>query len=197
MEDTIFDSKGLAEKLHQGSLALFPTDTLPAIASHPIYATKLWEIKKRPTNKPLILMGSSQEELFKFVLARALGDAREMAEKFWPGALTMVLPATGGYVVDALNPGQMTIGMRVPACKISRGLLDFSGPMATTSANISGSTPSVTAMEAAKAFPGIPILGPVPWPESKGQASTVISWQEKGNWKVLRKGVIKTDLLNE
>ena len=196
MENNIFASKALAEKLYAGCLALFPTDTLPAIASHPIYAKKLWEIKNRPSNKPLILMGSSQEELFKFVLTCALADAKEMAEKFWPGALTMVLPATGD-VVDALNPGQKTMGMRVPACKITRELLDFSGPMATTSANISGLSPSITAVEAAKAFPGVPMLGPVPWPQSIGQASTIISWQEKGNWKVLRRGVIKTDFLNE
>ena len=51
----IFD---LALKLKKGSLALFPTDTLPALCSYPKYSKKIWTIKKRPSSKPLILMGA-------------------------------------------------------------------------------------------------------------------------------------------
>ena len=52
-----FGISDLALKLKKGSLALFPTDTLPAICACPKYAKKIWTIKKRPLNKPLILMG--------------------------------------------------------------------------------------------------------------------------------------------
>lgn len=57
----------LALKLHKGSLALCPTDTLPALCSCPKYSKEIWAIKKRPSNKPLILMGGCLDDLFEFV----------------------------------------------------------------------------------------------------------------------------------
>ena len=64
IEDNLFDLKDLVCKLNSESPVLFPTDTLPALAVVPKAAYKLWDIKKRPSNKPLILMGSNPEQLF-------------------------------------------------------------------------------------------------------------------------------------
>ncbi len=185
----IYDSVGLAEKLQKGSAALFPTDTLPALASCPDYAHQLWKIKKRPIDKPLILMGSSQKQLFDSVLSVALEDANLMANRYWPGALTMILPATGP-IVKALNPGKFTLGMRVPDCKLAIKLLAKSGPLATTSANLAGSQSSLDENEASNYFPELPLLGPIPWPKASGLASTLILWQSPGRWKILRKGAV-------
>ena len=183
-----FDINDLASQLKKGSLALFPTDTLPALCSYPKYAKKIWDIKKRPLNKPLILMGGCLEDLFEFVEPCAVEDGLKMANIYWPGALTIILP-TRGNISNYLNCNSNSIGFRVPALKLARDLLLNTGPLATTSANISGNSPVKDALEASRQFPGIPILSPVPWPDSSGMASTVIEWEE-GEWKLLRAGSV-------
>ena len=183
-----FGISDLALKLKKGSLALFPTDTLPALCSDPKYSKKIWAIKKRPSSKPLILMGGNVDELFEFVNPCAIDDALKLAKIYWPGALTIVLPTMGNFA-DNLNCHSNTIGFRVPALKLARDLLLKTGPLATTSANISGEAPVKDALEASIQFPGIPILAPVPWPNSSGEASTVVKW-EKGKWNLLRPGSV-------
>ena len=177
-----------ASKLQKGSLGLFPTDTLPALGSYLKYSKKIWTIKKRPLNKPLILMGGSMEDLFEFVQPCAIEDGLKMAKIYWPGALTIILP-TMGNLSEYLNCNSNNIGFRVPDLRIARDLLLQTGPLATTSANISGKSPVKDALEASIQFPGVPILAPVPWPNSSGMASTVIEWNE-GEWKLLRSGSV-------
>ena len=183
-----FHLSNVASKLKKGSLALFPTDTLPALCSYPKYSRKIWEIKKRPLNKPLILMGGCLEDLFEFVKPCAIDDGLGMAKTYWPGALTIILPTKGNFS-EYLNCTSNSLGFRVPALKLARDLLMRTGPLATTSANISGKSPVKDALEASIQFPGIPILGPVPWPTSSGMASTVIEWND-GKWKLLRAGSV-------
>ena len=172
---------------------MLPTDTLPALAVTPRNAAKIWKIKRRPLNKPLILMASTAQELFEHVQSYVLPDASRMAKKYWPGALTLVLPAVG-EIVEALNPGASTLGVRVPACAQPRLLLKSTGPLATTSANIAGNKSTENSDEASAIFPDLPLLGPVPWPNSSGMASTVIAWEKEGLWKVLRHGPVDPDL---
>ena len=188
-QNYFFESFELSSLLKQGSPALFPTDTLIALASTPNYAYKLWDLKKRSKKKPLILMAALKEDLFRHVSANALEDAILVAKEYWPGALTMVLPTSGGFV-ESLNPGSSNIGMRIPDCNLTRDLLLNSGPLATTSANMSGELPSVTPEEASSQFPGIPLLSPFPWPTGLGVASTVIEWKSYRSWKVLRLGAV-------
>ncbi len=188
-EASLLDQNHLIKTLLSGSAALFPTDTVPAIAACPKYAKQLWTIKKRPLEKPLILMGSDSDELFKNILPLALKDAKEIAERYWPGALTMVLPYSG-KLVHTLNPGSSSLGIRVPGCQIARNLISRTGPLATTSANIAGLPPALSAQQAANSFPGVPLLGPEPWPSPSGLASTVIKWEDPGEWKVLRVGAV-------
>ena len=185
----LVDRSDLVHRLNKGSAALLPTDTLPALASMPNYAEQLWELKQRPLDKPLILMGASSEELLSIVLDVAHEDACTMAARYWPGALTMILPVSG-FVVDCLNPGSNRLGMRIPACNQVSNLLSLTGPLATTSANLAGSPPSVDEKEASNYFPCIPILAPVPWPKPSGLASTVISWESPGCWQLLRQGAV-------
>ncbi len=185
-KDFVIEVLDLTKHLAEGSLALFPTDTLPALASLPENANQLWKIKRRPLQKPLILMGASHNELFEFVHKDVIHDALRMAKLYWPGPLTLVVPAQGS-ALQALNPEGLTLGLRVPQCELALDLLGKSGPLATTSANLSGGNPAKTEQEARSFFPEIPMLGPLPWPESSGMASTVVRWHE-GNWDVLRKG---------
>ena len=186
-----FEISELAIKLRKGSLALFPTDTLPALCACPVYAKEIWTIKKRPSSKPLILMGGCLDDLFEFVEPCAVEDGLKLAKKYWPGALTIVLP-TIGNISKNLNSKSNSLGLRVPALDLARDLLMKTGPLATTSANISGKTPVKDASEASIQFPGIPMLAPVPWPNSSGVASTVIEWKD-GQWNLLRAGSVVLD----
>ena len=188
----ILEISELASKLKKGSLALFPTDTLPALCAYPEFSKKIWTIKKRPSNKPLILMGGCLDDLFEFVEPCAIEDGLKLAKNYWPGALTIVLP-TIGNISKNLNSNSNSLGFRVPSLRVARDLLMRTGPLATTSANISGKSPVKDELEASIQFPGIPILAPVPWPNSSGMASTVVEW-EKGKWNLLRSGSI---VLNE
>tara|TARA_B100000579_G_C22612557_1_gene747955 strand:+ start:80 stop:658 length:579 start_codon:yes stop_codon:yes gene_type:complete len=184
----ILEISELASKLKKGSLALFPTDTLPALCAYPEFSKKIWTIKKRPSNKPLILMGGCLDDLFEMVEPCAIEDGLKLAKNYWPGALTIVLP-TIGNISKNLNSNSNSVGFRVPSLKLARDLLIKTGPLATTSANISGRSPVKDALEASTQFPGIPILAPVPWPNSSGIASTVVEWRE-GKWNLLRSGSV-------
>lgn len=179
--------EALAVQLRQGAAALLPTDTLPALACLPSHAAQIWQLKRRPPDKPLILMAADLEALQPWLGGTWLPAWQEMASLGWPGALTLVLPASGDRV-HLLHPGGRSLGLRIPACPQARALLRLSGPLATTSANPSGQPPARTAAEAAAAFPQLPLLGPLPWPEPSGQASTVLRWDGSGGWTVLRAG---------
>ena len=183
-----FGISDFALKLRNGSLGLFPTDTLPALCSYPKYSKKIWTIKKRPLSKPLILMGGCLDDLFEFVHPFAKEDALKLAKIYWPGALTIVLPTIGNFS-ENLNFHSTSIGFRVPALRLARDFLIKTGPLATTSANISGEKPVKDALEASIKFPGIPLLAPVPWPKSSGLASTVVEWNQ-GDWNLLRAGSV-------
>ncbi len=189
----ILNSEELALRVLEGSAVLFPTDTLPAVGALPDHTSQLWEIKKRPFSKPLILMGANAEELFDFVSPCALEDAWPVAKSHWPGALTLVLPSSS-KIVENLNRESKSIGIRVPASEEARAFLKKSGPLATTSANPSGEKPSFTADEASRYFPQLPLLGPLPWPICCGTASTVLAWEGLGTWRLLRSGALSPDL---
>ena len=177
----------LASRLTQGSAALFPTDTLPALAARPEQAQQLWTLKRRPADKPLILMAARAEALWAALAVPLRPEWQEMAAWAWPGAVTLVLPAVGP-IAAALNPGGHSLGLRLPACAEAQALLELSGPLATTSANRSGAPAATTADQASRQFPEVPLLAPVPWPAGAGQASTVLAWTAGGGWQVLRAG---------
>jgi len=179
----------LAQRLRQGEAAIFPTDTLPALASLPEHAGQLWALKQRPQHKPVILMAASGPELWRWLEVDPLPAWLELADRYWPGALTLVLPAAS-RLVEPLHPGGNSIGVRVPACEQALALLQLSGPLATTSANRSGEAPCLSPEQAAQRFPQVPQLGPVPWPQPSGEASTVLRWLETGSWEVLRQGAV-------
>ena len=133
-------------------------------------------------------MGGCLDDLFEFVKPSAIEDGLKLAKNYWPGALTIVLPTIGNFYKN-LNSNSNSLGLRIPALKLARDLLMQTGPLATTSANISGQPPVRDALEASIQFPGIPRLAPVPWPKSSGIASTVVEWK-KGKWNLLRSGSV-------
>ena len=192
----VLGADALSQHLQQGGAAVIPTDTVPGLAIAPRQADDIWRLKRRPADKPLILMGASVEALLRHAQAPCRDDARRLAERHWPGALTLVVPAHG-EVLQALNPGGTCLGLRIPNCELSRELLQRTGPLATSSANPSGDPAATTPEQAALYFPDLPQLGPQPWPPLSGQASTVINWISSGRWKVLRRGAVMPEGIAE
>jgi L-threonylcarbamoyladenylate synthase len=134
--------------LASGGLVGFPTETvygLGADAGNPEAVARLYLAKGRPSFNPLIAHVSDLEA------ARRIGrfDARAiaLAEAFWPGPLTLVLPKTGDCAVaDLATAGLDTVAIRVPAHPIAREILRaFGGPVVAPSANLSGHVSPTTA----------------------------------------------------
>ncbi|MFM8275867.1 MAG: Sua5/YciO/YrdC/YwlC family protein [Cyanobium sp.] len=188
----LLDQVALAQHLREGGAALFPTDTVPALAASPAQAQSLWRLKLRPMDKPLILMGADLEQLQQLLAIPWRRPWLEMAERSWPGAVTLVLPIEGP-ITQWLHPGGHSLGLRVPACAAAQALLRLSGPLATTSINRSGQPAALDALAAACAFPDLPLLAPIPWPACRGQPSRVLGWCAASGttaeaWRELRPG---------
>ena len=185
----LVDCKNALKTLKNGLPIIFPTDTLPAIGCLPKFPNIIYEFKKRDRNKPLILMGSEHKHLIDYVHESAKKDYENIASKYWPGALTIVIPASEKQSVN-LTSNDFTIGLRIPNSFIAQSLLRETGPLVTSSANISGFKGSITAEGVSLDFPSVKILGPIPWEKSSGKASTIIFWKKSGNWKLIREGEV-------
>ncbi|HEY9302150.1 MAG TPA: L-threonylcarbamoyladenylate synthase [Phormidium sp.] len=177
-----------------GSVVSFPTDTVPALAALPEKSHLIFETKRRSQDKPLILMAASAEELWPFCIGNVQQKQiwQQVADQYWPGALTLVLPASD-KVPPEVNPiDPATIGLRVPNSSITRQILAQTGPLATTSANLSGQPPLEIMAEIEAQFPNVLTL--LFEEELKnvagGVPSTVAKWRDNG-WQILRQGAIK------
>ena len=181
-----------------GSLVSFPTDTVPALAAIPEKAELIFAAKQRSQNKPLILMAADAEDLWPYVVGNdeEYKIWRSVIKKYLPGALTLVLPASGCVPKTMNLTDSMTIGIRVPKSAIAQSILAQTGPLATTSANLSGQPPLQTMPEIAAQFPDVLTLAQT---ECQGETpgigvpSTVAKWTGI-NWQILRQGAVKLEL---
>ena len=185
----IVDCKAALKNLKSGLPIIFPTDTLPAIGCLPKFSNIIYELKKRDRNKPLILMGSEKKHLIDYVNESAKKDYENIASKYWPGALTIVIPASDKQTLN-LTSNDLSIGLRIPNSYMAQSLLRETGPLLTSSANISGFKGSITVEGIAQDFPSVKILGPIPWGKSSGKASTIILWKKSGDWRMIREGEV-------
>jgi len=182
-------------------LVTFPTDTVPALATVPENAKLLFQAKQRSPKKSVILMGGEASDLWAYVDGSEadLLYWQEVSQQHWPGALTMVLPASHRVPRDMNPETPDTIGVRVPNSPIARHILKQTGPMATTSANLSGKPALQTLAKIEEAFPDalmlmdddLRSLGYDPnQPPQSGLPSTVAEWNGSG-WKILRQGGVR------
>ena len=185
----LLNHQSALKTLKSGLPIIFPTDTLPAIGCLPKFSNIIYKFKKRDKNKPLILMGSEQKQLIDYVHESAKEDYENIATNYWPGALTMVIPSSKKQAL-ILTSKDLTLGLRIPDSHMAQSLMKETGPLLTSSANISGLTGSMTAEGIALDFPSLKILGPIPWGKSSGKGSTIISWKKSGDWRMIREGEI-------
>ncbi len=185
----LVDCKSALKTLKSGLPIIFPTDTLPAIGCLPQFSNIIYELKKRDRDKPLILMGSEHKQLIDYVHESAKEDYENIASKYWPGALTMVVPASEKQN-SILTSNDLTIGLRIPNSNMAQSLIKETGPLLTSSANISGFKGSITVEGIFIDFPSVKILSPIPWEKSSGKASTIIFWKKSGDWRLIREGEV-------
>jgi len=196
--------QALIEGAKSGKLVSFPTDTIPALAVKPEKSELIFQAKRRSQTKPLILMGDKADSLWPYIAGspQELMLWQQTAAKYWPGALTLVLPASA-KVPPGMNPlesqrqeGYPTIGVRVPNCDLARKILAQTGPLATTSANISGQPALTTVAEIEAQFSEVLTLLPKELEtiiSCSGLASTVAKWNQELGWEILRSGAVKLE----
>ena len=136
-----------ANIIMQGGLVAIPTETVYGLGANGLdeaAVAKIFEAKGRPQDNPLILhiSGPEQIELFCHHIPQS---AYDLAEKFWPGPLTMVLPARSN-VPKRTTGGLDTVAVRCPDSDVTREIIRLAGvPLAAPSANISGKPSTTTA----------------------------------------------------
>jgi len=188
------DNAGIAraaEILRGGGIVALPTETVYGLAGRADSETAIAEIyraKGRPEFNPLIVHVASCEH------AEALGlfddRARLLAERFWPGPLTLVLPLReAAAVAPAVTAGLPTIALRVPAHPVMRAVLAEAGlPLAAPSANRSGSVSPTSAEHVLASFGNaLPVVDGGSC--ERGLESTIVAIRPDG-WQLLRPGPI-------
>lgn len=179
-----------AEYIKHGKVVAFPTETvygLGADALNSLAVAKIFELKERPSFDPLIIHIADLSDLKKLVYNP---DERvyKLADKFWPGPLTIVLPKSD-LVPDIVTSGLPTVGIRMPNNEIALALIRESGcPISAPSANKFGRISPTTAAHVQKQLPKVDYIidgGKT----TVGIESTIIELTEVG-FRILRNGII-------
>ena len=168
------------ECILRGGVVAIPTDTLyglAADATNPAALDRIYEIKGRPADMPLPVLVSGWEQTAAVADVRGaeLEVARTLADRYWPGALTLVLPARADLPAR-LTGGRDTIAVRMPDHEVPLALAaGLGGPITGTSANPSGA-PDITDAEELRrclggSVDGIIVAGTKPM----GTASTIVA----------------------
>ena len=162
------------EILTRGRPIGLPTDTVYGLAADafaPGAADRIFALKRRPrhVSLPVLVSGTDQA----LALATAVPDtAATLMARFWPGALTLVVPARAGLAAD-LGDDDATVGLRCPDHPVPLALCAAVGPLATTSANRHGGPPLTTAADVQAAFGGA-LLAVLDGGTCSGSPSTVV-----------------------
>ena len=168
-----------AEVLNGGGVVVIPTDTVYGLAARPDFAgavDRLYTIKGRELKKPIALLASDIAAIERFGYAVS-GKARELAERHWPGALTMVIGKEGFRIPDHAKTREL-----IAAC---------GGVLRVTSANLSGRRPATDAPQALRDV-GLSADYVVDDGVSPGGVpSTVVRVREDGSLEVLRQGAVE------
>jgi L-threonylcarbamoyladenylate synthase len=173
----------------RGGVLVIPTETVYGLAVRPDAqgVERIFEIKDRPQSKSLQLLIPDASFLDR--LGHPSANARVLADTFWPGPLTIVVPSSGD-APDAVT-ADGTIGLRVPAHPLALDLLAQTGPLAASSANRSGE-PTRSTVKEIRAIFGTSVDGYLDGEYIDGPGSTVVSFDGEEPI-VLRAGVLSAE----
>ena len=189
------DIKVAIKKIKDGGIIVFPTDTVYGIGCDPYNKktiSRLYEIKKRKKTKPFPILGISKTELEKIAEFNTLEE--KIAEKFWPGQVTLVLKVKDEKIRQSLCLDKK-IAVRVPNNQCVLSLLKECKLLVGTSANISGTTPFTDPNECSKNLTKYDLLidgGIIP-----SQSESTIVEIIGGNIKILREGNVPEKEIRE
>ena len=184
--------------IKNGGLVAIPTETVYGLGANGLNedaVVKIFEAKGRPQDNPLILHISDPAEIERYChhIPKA---AYDLAEAFWPGPLTMVLPAKS-LVPKRTTGGLTTVGVRCPDCEVTRQIIAASGvPIAAPSANISGKPSTTTAQHVLHDHDGKIDAVVDGGPSRVGVESTIVDLTEERP-RLLRPGGIGPEQLIE
>ncbi len=189
-----------ARFLVSGGLVALPTETvygLAADATNPDAVAKIYEAKNRPATNPLIVHIDGPERVSEFT--EPPDDTWEcLAEIFWPGPLTLILPRRGAKISDLVTAGLPTVGLRVPDVDITRRVIAEVGkPLAAPSANPANYVSPTSAQHVQDSLGGRIELILDGGPCRRGIESTILDISEKGRARLLRPGPIAPEALEE
>lgn len=186
----------VAEKLlKSGELVALPTDTVYGIAACALNTCsirKLYQLKNRPISNPLTINLADIDDLKKYLLTENK-LALALANKFWPGALTIVVKVNKGKIPSLIRSGGDYCGFRIADLIPLRELIRKVGPIVLPSANLSGEPPLENAEMIKKIFPDLYVVEA----ESKGSQipSTVVQVDKKVS--ILREGAVSLSMIEE
>jgi L-threonylcarbamoyladenylate synthase len=178
-----------AKRLRAGAVIAFPTDTLYAVAARaadPVAVARLYDVKERPAGQPMVWLVLDREQVERF--ADVSAAAAELMARYWPGPLTLVLPAR----VRSDGP---TIAVRAPDHDVALALLRALGePVASSSANPAGRPPPVDADQVIAGLGEQLDIVLDGGPCRIGQPSTILDLSG-ATPRILREGAIPADAL--
>jgi L-threonylcarbamoyladenylate synthase len=160
--------------LRDGLVVGFPTDTVYGIGVDPFQEQamgRLFAVKGRPEGKAIPILAADIDGVLRLAALDAAQE--EQARRHWPGALTLVLPRAATAPLWVGDPEAETVAVRIPAHEAALELLARSGPLAVTSANLSGS-PAATSAEEAEAVLSVSVAVYLPGSCPGGTSSTVV-----------------------
>jgi L-threonylcarbamoyladenylate synthase len=184
--------------VHDGGLLIFPTDTVYGIGCDPMRldaVERIYRSKHRPRGRPLSLCLPTVAELLEYVDGNAL--ATMAARRFLPGPLTIIVERPA-FIDMRVSAGLPTLGLRVPNHAVCTAILERCGPLASTSANLSGEQAYLGDRgdsTAAGEFPDADLLiesGPTPC----GRESTVIDLSDRRP-RLVREGALPVERLEQ
>ena len=188
-----------AGALLAGQLVAIPTETvygLAADATNPKAVASVFALKGRPADHPLIVHCSSAAQAWQCVQG-ITPAARRLADAFWPGPLTLVLPRSAA-ISPAITGGQASVAIRVPDHPLTRQLLvAIERPLVAPSANLFGRVSPTSAEHVRDEFPKTPLLILDGGPCDVGIESTIVDCRSDASVRILRPGKITAQHLVE
>jgi len=172
-----------------GEVVGIPTETVYGIGVDPYSQTavdKIFTLKERSEKKPLSILISSFHEIQKLNIKTLIPDVVEL---YWPGPLTIIVETSNDFANGVGTKEPSSIGVRVPENEIAINLLKQTGPLAVTSANISGEEDITSDEQAREAF-GDKISHYLSGESLHGNGSTIVDLRIEGG-EVLRQGPLK------
>jgi len=184
-----------SKAINDGAIVIFPTDTVYGLGCNPYNhdaVLSIYEIKKRKKTKPFPVIGYSKKELEKIAEFNSLEE--KIAEKFWPGPITLILKIKDKEIQKSLDL-EGKIAVRVPNNQCVLALLKECKLLVGTSANISGTGPFNDPKECGKNLSGYDLL--IDGGIISGQGESTIVEIENNDVKILRKGNVSEEMIKE